>query len=107
MPCPARPRAGTAAAAAGAPTPSPRGAARDPSMEEGGQAMDERELREWIAGVQDRALSRRDFARMLAGFGLAAPVAAQLLAATGPRRASAQTKPAFTPARRGGGGELK
>jgi peptide/nickel transport system substrate-binding protein len=68
--------------------------------------MDERELREWITQVEDGALSRREFGRLLAGLGLAAPVAAQVLAAAGvPRRASAQAK--FTPARRGGGGELK
>ena len=70
--------------------------------------MDERELREWIARVKDGTLSRRDFSRMLAGFGLAAPMAAQVLAAAGvPRRAVAQTKPAFTPSRRGGGGDVK
>ena len=70
--------------------------------------MDERELRSWIARVENGTLSRREFSRMLAGLGLAAPIAAQALAAAGvPRRASAQAKPAFTPARRGGGGELK
>ena len=69
--------------------------------------MDERELREWIARVKAGTLSRREFTRMLAGLGLAAPMAAQMLAAAGvPRRAAAQAK-AFTPARRGGGGELK
>ena len=70
--------------------------------------MDERELRSWIARVDNGTLSRREFSRMLAGLGLAAPIAAQALAAAGvPRRASAQAKPAFTPARRGGGGDLK
>jgi peptide/nickel transport system substrate-binding protein len=69
--------------------------------------MNERELREWIARVKAGALSRREFTWMLAGLGLAAPMAAQMLAAAGvPRRAAAQVK-AFTPARRGGGGELK
>jgi peptide/nickel transport system substrate-binding protein len=69
--------------------------------------MDERELREWIARVKDGSLSRRAFTAMLAGVGLAGPVAAQVLAAAGvPRRAAAQARP-FTPARRGGGGELK
>ena len=53
--------------------------------------MDERELREWIARVKDGTLSRREFGRMLAGLGLAAPMAAQMLAAAGiPRRAAAQ-----------------
>ena len=70
--------------------------------------MDERELRAWIGRVKDGTIGRREFTRMLAGVGLGAPMAAQLLAAAGiPRRASAQAKPAFTPARRGGGGELK
>jgi peptide/nickel transport system substrate-binding protein len=69
--------------------------------------MDERELRERVARVRDGALSRRQFGRMLAELGLAGPIAAQALAAAGiPRRASAQARP-FTPARRGGGGELK
>ncbi len=68
--------------------------------------MDERELRHWIARVKRGTLSRREFARILGGVGLSAPVAAQLLAAAGmPRPAPAQAK--FTPARRGGGGELK
>ncbi len=70
--------------------------------------MDERELRGWIARVKDGTLSRREFSRMLTGLGLAAPMAAQVLAAAGiPRRASAQAKPAFTPSRRGGGGDVK
>ncbi len=69
--------------------------------------MDERELREWIARARAGTLSRREFTRMLAGLGLTAPMAAQVLAAAGvPREAAAQAK-AFTPARRGGGGELK
>ncbi len=68
--------------------------------------MDERELREWIARVRDGSLSRREFTRALAGLGVAAPVAEQMLAEAGvPRRAAAQAR--FTPARRGGGGELK
>ena len=70
--------------------------------------MGERELRAWIGRVKDGTIGRREFTRMLAGVGLGAPMAAQLLAAAGiPRRAAAQAKPAFTPARRGGGGELK
>jgi peptide/nickel transport system substrate-binding protein len=70
--------------------------------------MDERELRSWIVRIDNGTLSRREFSRMLAGLGLTAPIAAQAPAAAGvPRRASAQAKPAFTPARRGGGGELK
>ena len=59
--------------------------------------MDERELREWIAQVKAGSLSRREFTRLLAGLGLTAPIAAQMLGAAGvPRRAAAQAK-AFTP----------
>ncbi|HTG10480.1 MAG TPA: peptide ABC transporter substrate-binding protein, partial [Candidatus Eisenbacteria bacterium] len=39
----------------------------------------------------------------MVGFGLAAPLAGQLLAGA----AQAQTRPAFTPTKRGGGGQLK
>src|SRR5215467_14332572 len=70
--------------------------------------MDEQTLRHWIARVWDVSLSRRQFVQMMARAGLTAPLAAQMLAAAGlPRRASAQTKPAFTPTRRGGGGDVK
>jgi peptide/nickel transport system substrate-binding protein len=70
--------------------------------------MDERALRDWIARVKDGTLSRRAFVRMMVGAGVAAPLAAQMLAGAGiPRRASAQSKPAFTPSRRGGGGDVK
>src|SRR5438093_10540713 len=67
--------------------------------------MDERELREWIDRVKDGTISRRQFTRMMVGLGLTAPLAAQILASAGV--AHAQAKPAFTPTRRGGGGELK
>jgi peptide/nickel transport system substrate-binding protein len=67
--------------------------------------MDERELRAWIERVKDGTLSRRQFTRMMLGLGLTAPMAAQMLSAAGV--AQAQPKPAFTPTRRGGGGELR
>ncbi len=67
--------------------------------------MDERELREWIARVKDGTLSRRQFTRMMVGLGLTAPMAAQMLASAGIARA--QTRPAFMPTRRGGGGPLR
>ena len=67
--------------------------------------MDERELRAWIDRVKDGTVSRRQFTRMMVGLGLTAPMAAQMLAASGV--AHAQPKPAFTPTKRGGGGELK
>jgi peptide/nickel transport system substrate-binding protein len=67
--------------------------------------MDERELRGWVERVKDGTISRRQFTRMMVGLGLTAPLAAQMLAAAGV--AHAQPKPAFTPSKRGGGGELK
>ncbi len=67
--------------------------------------MDERELRAWIARVKDGSVSRRQFTRMTLGLGLTGPMIAQLLG--GPGVARAQTRPAFTPSKRGGGGELR
>ena len=70
--------------------------------------MDERSLRHWIVRVKDGSMSRRQFTRMMVGAGLTAPLAAQMLDFAGvPREAAAQTRPAFTPTRRGGGGDLK
>jgi peptide/nickel transport system substrate-binding protein len=69
--------------------------------------MDERELLAWIDRVKDGTLSRRQFTRAMVGLGLTAPLAAQMLSSRGVPAASAQTRPAFTPTRRGGGGELK
>ena len=62
--------------------------------------MDERELREWIARVKEGSFSRREFTRVLAGLGLAAPMAAQVLAVAGlprgprPRRSPRSPRPA-------------
>jgi peptide/nickel transport system substrate-binding protein len=70
--------------------------------------MHEHDIRHWIARVKDGTLSRREFTRLMVGAGLSAPLAAQMLAAAGvPREARAQTRPAFTPTRQGGGGQLK
>ena len=67
--------------------------------------MDERELAESLHRVRVGSLDRRQFARTLVGLGLTAPMVAELL---GPRPGHAQARrSAFTPARRGGGGELK
>src|SRR5882672_262300 len=67
--------------------------------------MDERELAESLHRVRVGSLDRRQFARALVGLGLTAPMVAELL---GPRPGHAQPKRSvFTPARRGGGGELK
>src|SRR5439155_1733031 len=67
--------------------------------------MDERDIREGIAHVRAGALSRRQFTRTMLGLGFTGPMVAQLLALAGVARA--QPKPAFTPTRRGGGGELR
>jgi len=67
--------------------------------------MDERGLRELIGSVEAGVLSRRDFTRLMVGMGLTAPLAAQMLGSAG--LAQAQTRPAFNPTKRGGGGELK
>ena len=67
--------------------------------------MDERDIREGIAHVRAGALSRRQFTRTMLGLGLTGPMVAQLLALA--RVAQGQPKPAFTPTRRGGGGELR
>src|SRR5439155_26083655 len=67
--------------------------------------MDEQELAESLRRVREGSLDRRQFARTLLGLGLTAPMVAELLR---PRPGHAQARrSAFTPARRGGGGELK
>jgi peptide/nickel transport system substrate-binding protein len=66
--------------------------------------MDECEIRELIGHVKAGRLSRRSFVRTMVGFGLTAPIAAQMLTSAG--IAQAQSRPAaFT--KRGGGGLLK
>src|SRR3989304_1757993 len=67
--------------------------------------MDERDLRELIRSVQAGVLSRREFSRLMLGLGLTGPMVAQLLGGAGVARA--QTRPGFTPTKRGGGGELQ
>jgi peptide/nickel transport system substrate-binding protein len=67
--------------------------------------MEERELRHWIERVKDGTIARRDFTQMMVGLGLTAPFVAQMLASAGV--AQAQTKAAFAPTKRGGGGALK
>ncbi len=68
--------------------------------------MDEREIRGLIEDVRAGRVSRRAFTRLMVGLGLGAPLAAQMLASAGAARAQVRTD-AFTPARRGGGGQLK
>jgi peptide/nickel transport system substrate-binding protein len=67
--------------------------------------MDEHGLRDVIAEVKAGRLSRRGFVQMMVGLGLTAPLAAQMLASAGV--AQAQTKLAYKPTKRGGGGALK
>ncbi|MGH7345165.1 MAG: peptide ABC transporter substrate-binding protein, partial [Candidatus Rokuibacteriota bacterium] len=67
--------------------------------------MDDREIHALIANVRAGRLSRRAFTRTMVGLGLTAPLAAQALGAAG---VAAQPRAdAFTPTRRGGGGQLK
>src|ERR1043166_7706107 len=67
--------------------------------------MDERQLRNVLDDVRAGRLSRRAFLEWMLGFGLTAPLVAQMFAAVDV--ASAQPKPAFSPTKRGGGGLLK
>ena len=67
--------------------------------------MDEQELRELIAAVKARRLSRRDFIRRMAGLGVTAQLASQLLVHAG---FAQLPKPAdYKPTRVGGGGALR
>jgi peptide/nickel transport system substrate-binding protein len=67
--------------------------------------MNERDLRDLIGRVKAGGLSRRKFLQRMATAGLAAPLAAQLLAQSGV--AMAQSRPIYKPTKRGGGGPLK
>src|SRR5881275_2561178 len=67
--------------------------------------MDERQLRNVLDDVRAGRLSRHAFLESMLGFGLTAPLVAQMVAAVDV--ASAQPKPAFSPTKRGGGGLLK
>jgi len=67
--------------------------------------MDETSLRILVGRVKSGKLSRRRFMATLAGLGLSAPLAAQLLLHAGV--ANAASRPVYKPTRRGGGGALK
>jgi len=67
--------------------------------------MNERDLCDLIGRVKAGGLSRRKFLQRMATAGLAAPLAAQLLAQSGV--AMAQSRPIYKPTKRGGGGPLK
>ncbi|HET9855892.1 MAG TPA: peptide ABC transporter substrate-binding protein, partial [Methylomirabilota bacterium] len=68
--------------------------------------MNEHALRGMISDVKAGRLSRRSFVQTMIGLGLTAPLAAQMLASAGVAQAQPKA-PAFTPAKRGGGGLLK
>src|SRR5437667_7307138 len=68
--------------------------------------MDERAIREGLQRVRRGSLGRRDFVRALLGLGLTPPLIAALLRSHGIAHAQPR-RPAFTPSRRGGGGDLK
>jgi len=67
--------------------------------------MEERELRSMIADVKAGRLTRRSFVQAMVALGLTAPMAGQMLASAGV--AQAQSKVAYKPTKRGGGGPLK
>jgi peptide/nickel transport system substrate-binding protein len=67
--------------------------------------MQEERLRKLIARVKSGTLSRRRFIGIMAGMGIAAPFATQLLLHSGV--ASAATRTNYKPTKRGGGGPLK
>lgn len=67
--------------------------------------MDERQLRALVDRVKSGEVSRRRFIETLAGLGLGAPFAAQILMHAGV--ASAASRPVYKPTRRGGGGAVK
>ncbi len=69
--------------------------------------MDERAIRSLIRDVKADRLTRRRFVQTMVGLGLTAPMAAQMLAASGVAAQPKAASPAFTPTKRGGGGPLK
>jgi peptide/nickel transport system substrate-binding protein len=69
--------------------------------------MREHQLRDLIGRVKAGTLSRRDFVRAMVALGLTAPLAGQLLASAGVAQAQPKGAGMFTPAKRGGGGQLK
>jgi len=67
--------------------------------------MNEQALRGLIAQVKAGRMSRRAFVRTMVAMGLTAPLATQMLNYAGVARA--ETKSAYKPTKRGGGGALK
>jgi peptide/nickel transport system substrate-binding protein len=69
--------------------------------------MDEPAIRSLIRDVKAGRLTRRRFVQIMVGLGLTAPMAAQMLAASGVAAQPKAASPAFAPTKRGGGGPLK
>ena len=67
--------------------------------------MNEQDLRNTIEDVRRDKLSRRAFTLKMIALGLTAPLATQMLAASG--IAVAAEKPVYKPTKAGGGGALK
>src|SRR4029453_17561023 len=72
---------------------------------DGGDGMNEHELRTLLNGVTLGRVTRRWFIERMLALGIAAPLAAEMLASVGVAPVAAQ--PTFTPQKRGGGGALK
>src|SRR5215468_7151638 len=68
--------------------------------------MDEQELRELIATVKARRVSRRTFVRRMVELGFTAPFATQLLASAGLAQSPARAD-YYKPTQAGGGGALR
>src|SRR5262245_49140462 len=71
----------------------------------GREPMDEHAIRELLGKVRAGRLSRRAFIATMAGVGVGASLAGEMLVRAGVARA--QQRFAFTPTKRGGGGHLK
>src|SRR4029453_991572 len=71
----------------------------------GGDGMNEHELRTLLNGVTLGRVTRRWFIERMLALGIAAPLAAEMLASGG--GAPVAANPTFTPQKRGGGGALK
>ncbi|HUO63201.1 MAG TPA: peptide ABC transporter substrate-binding protein [Terriglobales bacterium] len=67
--------------------------------------MSEHEIRELLGEVRKGRLSRRAFVGTMVGLGLGAPLAMDMLVSAG--LGQAQTRPTASPAKRGGGGQLR
>jgi peptide/nickel transport system substrate-binding protein len=78
---------------------------REPAPPGREASMNERELRKLVAAVKTGRVSRRAFVYKMAGLGLTAPFASQLLSSFGV--AQAATPADYKPTKAGGGGALK